>query len=155
MLAVIGDGLIYTFDIGTPTGKWIGYQIIAGFGPDLAIQTPVIVDQSISSRADVGVAMSNVLLTKDFLAIFQFASGLFGTSCAQSIFNNGLIKSLPRLAPGASPDMVLGVGAYDTRGVFSGDQAHGRLTVVYGWSQACLDYQCCFVLHHLSSGFLR
>ncbi|THC93732.1 hypothetical protein EYZ11_006772 [Aspergillus tanneri] len=120
MLAIIGGGLIYTFNIGTPTGKWIGYQIIAGFGLGLAIQTPVIVAQSTTAQPDVGMAMSNVLF-------FQFVGGSFGTSCAQAIFNNGLLKSLPRLAPDVSPESVQSTGAYDLRGVFSGDQLLGVL----------------------------
>ncbi|EAW11909.1 MDR family MFS transporter [Aspergillus clavatus NRRL 1] len=120
MLAIIGGGLIYTFDIGTPAGKWIGYQIIAGFGLGLAIQTPVIVAQSTTAQPDMGMAMSNVLF-------FQFVGGSFGTSCAQAIFNNGLLESLPRLAPDVSPQLVLSTGAYNLRGVFSGDQLLGVL----------------------------
>lgn len=30
--AVVGCGLIYTLDIGTSAGEWIGYQIIVGVG---------------------------------------------------------------------------------------------------------------------------
>jgi hypothetical protein len=36
-LATIGSGLIYTLDIGTGSGKWIGYQIIASVGLGLAL----------------------------------------------------------------------------------------------------------------------
>jgi hypothetical protein len=32
VLAVISSGLLYTLDIGSSSGKWIGYQVIGGFG---------------------------------------------------------------------------------------------------------------------------
>ncbi len=32
VLSTIGAGLIFTLDIGTGSGKWIGYQILAGVG---------------------------------------------------------------------------------------------------------------------------
>lgn len=31
-VATVGCGLIYTFNIGTPIEKWIGYQVLAGVG---------------------------------------------------------------------------------------------------------------------------
>lgn len=61
MVATIGNGLIYTFDIGTPPSKFIGYQVVAGVGVGLAIQVPVIVAQATSSRADTPIAISTVL----------------------------------------------------------------------------------------------
>jgi MFS transporter, DHA2 family, glioxin efflux transporter len=61
MLAAIGAGLIYTFDLDTPPSKFIGYQVVAGTGIGLAIQIPIIVAQATSSAADVSVAMSSML----------------------------------------------------------------------------------------------
>ena len=37
-LAAIGSGLLSTLHTNTSTGKWIGYQIIGGFGRGLAMQ---------------------------------------------------------------------------------------------------------------------
>jgi hypothetical protein len=61
MLSTIGGGLIYSFDIGTPASKFIGYQVVAGAGIGLAIQVPIIVAQATSSRADLSIAMSTML----------------------------------------------------------------------------------------------
>jgi MFS transporter, DHA2 family, glioxin efflux transporter len=61
MLATIGGGLIYTFDIGTPPSKFIAYQVVASIGVGLAIQIPIIVAQATSTRADVSIAMSTML----------------------------------------------------------------------------------------------
>jgi hypothetical protein len=32
VVMTISAGLLYTLDIGTPIGKWVGYQMLAGFG---------------------------------------------------------------------------------------------------------------------------
>ncbi|MCJ1396154.1 hypothetical protein MMC18_009043 [Xylographa bjoerkii] len=111
MLATIGGSLIYTFDIGTSIGKFIGYQVIAGAGIGIAIQVPVIVAQATSSRPDMAVSMSTVLF-------FQFLAGSIGVGAAQNIFDNRLIASLPTYAPTVSVADVLNVGAYDLPGAF-------------------------------------
>lgn len=38
ILLSVGSGLIATFSPSTPTGKWIGYQILYGVGRGLGIQ---------------------------------------------------------------------------------------------------------------------
>lgn len=35
---MIGVGLMTTFKVDTSSGKWIGYQVIAGFGRGLGMQ---------------------------------------------------------------------------------------------------------------------
>lgn len=66
MLATIGGGLIYTFDIGTLSSKFIGYQVVAGTGVGLAIKIPIIVAQATSTRADMSIAMSTMLCKSPF-----------------------------------------------------------------------------------------
>ncbi|KAJ6443725.1 Major facilitator superfamily transporter [Purpureocillium lavendulum] len=119
-LATIGSGLVYTLGIDSTKGQWIGYQIIAGIGTGLSMQPPVIIANAITPKQDNSMAMSDVLF-------FQFIGGTFGISMAQAIFNNGLIKSLPDLAPGVPVAEVLSVGAYDLKQVFSGDTLLGVL----------------------------
>jgi MFS transporter, DHA2 family, glioxin efflux transporter len=151
MLATIGGGLIYTFDIDTPSSKFIGYQVIAGTGIGLAIQIPIIVAQATSTRADVSIAMSTMLCKSalsgtvfafaviswphrillvqngNVITVFQFVAGAIGVSSAQSIFNNRLITSLPAYAPDVTAEQVLAVGAYDLRGAFTDSQLPGVL----------------------------
>ncbi len=45
-LATIAAGLLYTVDIGTESGKWIGYQILAGLGYGVSFQIPMITVQA-------------------------------------------------------------------------------------------------------------
>lgn len=66
MLATIGGGLIYTFDVGTPSSKFIGFQVVAGTGIGLVIQIPIIVAQATSTRSDVSIAMSTMLCKSAF-----------------------------------------------------------------------------------------
>ena len=60
-VAAIGVGLLYTLDIGTSTGKWIGYQIIAGVGYGFAFQVPMIVGQASSSPEDLSSVTAIIL----------------------------------------------------------------------------------------------
>ncbi|KAK1657130.1 hypothetical protein BDP55DRAFT_699178 [Colletotrichum godetiae] len=80
----------------------------------------VIIANAITPNQDNSTAMSDVLF-------FQFIGGTFGIGMAQAIFNNGLISSLPELAPMVSPAEVLGIGVYDSKNVLSGDALTGVL----------------------------
>lgn len=62
-LACIGSGLLYMLEVDTSTGKWIGYQIIAGFGWGLAFQIPMIAVQGSVDPKDLASA-TGVLLCK-------------------------------------------------------------------------------------------
>jgi hypothetical protein len=53
VLVTIAAGLLYTLDIGTSTGKWVGYQLLAGFGYGLALQVPVVVAQAFAKPSDI------------------------------------------------------------------------------------------------------
>ncbi len=41
-VATVAAGLLYTLDIGTGAGKWIGFQILGGFAFGVAFQIPMI-----------------------------------------------------------------------------------------------------------------
>lgn len=119
-LAAIGAGLIYMLGIDSTNAQWIGFQIVAGVGTGLSMQPPVIIANAITPKEDNSMAMSDVLF-------FQFIGGTFGIGIAQAIFNNGLIRSIPNLAPGVTTIEVLNVGAYDLQNVFSGETLRGVL----------------------------
>ncbi|KAJ6071007.1 Major facilitator superfamily domain general substrate transporter [Penicillium canescens] len=50
VIVTIAAGLLYTLDVRTSTGRWVGYQILAGFGYGLALQVPVVVARLICRR---------------------------------------------------------------------------------------------------------
>ena len=53
IVATIGTGLIYTLDIGSPSGQWIGYQALAGIGVGLSIQVPIIANQAFVTMTEI------------------------------------------------------------------------------------------------------
>lgn len=60
-IATIATGLIYTLDIGSSNGKWIGYQILAGLGYGAAFQIPIIIGQATASPEDLAEVTAIIL----------------------------------------------------------------------------------------------
>lgn len=61
LIATIAAGLLYTLDIGTGTGKRIGYQILASFGYGLAFQVPIIATQGTADPSDLASVTAIIL----------------------------------------------------------------------------------------------
>ena len=120
ILATVGAGLIYSLDIGSSVGRYIGYQIIFGTGLGIAIQVPVIAAQALSDISDIALVTASILF-------FQLSSGAFSVSAAQSIFNNELVKKLATLATGVNPSRVIQAGPTGITENFTKDQVTGIL----------------------------
>jgi MFS family permease len=60
VLGTVGCGLFYTFDIGTSTGKWIGYQILVGFSAGWTFQIAMSNAQVHASPEDMSQATAIV-----------------------------------------------------------------------------------------------
>lgn len=60
-IAIIASGLLYTLDIDTSTGKWIGYQILGGVGWGIAFQVPIIVGQGNAKPRDISSVTAMIL----------------------------------------------------------------------------------------------
>ena len=60
-IATIAAGLLYTLNIKTATGKWVGYQILGGFGWGLSFMTPVTTTQAMVDPSDIPSATAIVL----------------------------------------------------------------------------------------------
>ncbi|KAL4881202.1 MFS general substrate transporter [Aspergillus karnatakaensis] len=118
-IATVGTGLIYSWDIDTPTGKWIGYQILTAFGFVIPYLVPMNIAQAYTDAKD----MSTVTAT---LFLFQTLGGAFCISAAQSAFVNTMIKELATSAPDVNPMLVIATGATQIRDVFP-DQLDGIL----------------------------
>ena len=72
VIATIAAGLLYTLEIGTKSGKWIGYQILAGAGYGLAFQVPIIMCQGTSDASDLA-SVTAIILCK-FSFVFSHTS---------------------------------------------------------------------------------
>ena len=120
ILSTIGDGLLYTLDIGSTSGQWIGYQALAGIGIGLAIQAPIIAGQASVEMSDISSVTASILF-------FQTIGGAIWVQAGQSAFTNTLQQRLPEFAPGVDPAVVLATGASELAHVFQGDALLGVL----------------------------
>ncbi|CAK7266677.1 hypothetical protein SEPCBS119000_002151 [Sporothrix epigloea] len=119
-IAVVGAGLLYTLDIGTGHSKWIGYQVLAGFGYGFTFQIPIIYGQATSKPEDLAP-------TTALIMFFQTIGGAFMLSAAQSAFVNHMLVELPKKAPLVNPLQVVSTGATDLWSTFAPDVLPGVL----------------------------
>lgn len=104
----VGAGMLYTLKVNSSAGKWIGYQLLSGFGAGSGVQIPFIAVQVVLNNKDMA--------TGNALAIFfNSLGGAISISVAQNIFSNGLSANLPKYAPEVSAAGVINAGATHLR----------------------------------------
>ncbi|RGP80176.1 hypothetical protein FLONG3_1710 [Fusarium longipes] len=118
-IATIGAGLLYLLDIDTSTGKWIGYQIVAGVGWGLAFQIPMIAVQGTVDPKDLASATG-------ILLFFQGLGGAYIVSGGQAAFVNQMLLDITEKAPHIDKGQLILTGATALRETFSGE----TLTIV-------------------------
>ncbi|QSZ33512.1 hypothetical protein DSL72_005080 [Monilinia vaccinii-corymbosi] len=99
----IGAGLLITLQVDTENGKWIGYQILYGFGMGLCSQGPNIAAQTVLPTEDVSIG----------IALMFFATLLGAAvfvSVGQNVLDNQLVHRLSGL-PGFEPSLITEGGA--------------------------------------------
>ncbi|KAI1375602.1 major facilitator superfamily domain-containing protein [Hypoxylon crocopeplum] len=119
-IAIVGSSLLYTLDIGTGTGNWIGYQIIGALGWGAGFQIPMIISQGFAKPEDIPSITAIVLF-------FLNVGGGLLINAAQSAFVNRIIAVIPSSAPEVNPALVIITGTTEIRSVFSEDQIPGIL----------------------------
>ncbi|ORY56621.1 major facilitator superfamily domain-containing protein [Pseudomassariella vexata] len=124
-IGMVGSGLLFTLDIGTSSGKWIGYQVVAGAGFGTGLQIPIIIGQASVDPSDLS-SVTAILL------FFQTIGGAFFVSAAQVAFANGLIQRVQITAPAVSPSDLLATGVTMIREVFSADLPGVLLAYMHG-----------------------
>lgn len=134
ILCTISGGLIFTFDIGTSMGKWVGYQLIYGLAIGLGFQMGITIAQANAPLEEASSVTAIIMCKLDHQSseyiswlinktlVFQTIGGAFSISSAQSGFVNRLTSELARIAPEINPQMVVGTGATQIRRVFPADQ---------------------------------
>lgn len=111
----IGAGLVYTFNINTSEGMWIGYQILVGFGVGLGMQQGALAAQTVLKKEDVPIGVT-------LMMFMQQLGGAIFVSVGQNVFSNKLVQGITRLLPNVSPQLIVNTGATDLRRIFSGDE---------------------------------
>ncbi|POS77905.1 major facilitator superfamily transporter [Diaporthe helianthi] len=102
-LLSIGAGLLTTLQVSTGQGKWVGYQVIYGFGMGLTFQAPNLAAQTVLPNHDVPIGTSLMFFS-------QLLGGSIFISVGQNVLNNELVKHLSGVA-GFDPASILDAGA--------------------------------------------
>ncbi|EED16793.1 conserved hypothetical protein [Talaromyces stipitatus ATCC 10500] len=90
-LAAVGSGLLTTLGVKTSAGKWVGYQLLYGFGLGACFQTPNMAAQTVLPRNEVSIGASLML----------FGQTLFGAilvSIDQNVLDGQLANRLAGIA---------------------------------------------------------
>ncbi|RFU31913.1 hypothetical protein B7463_g4407, partial [Scytalidium lignicola] len=142
----IGAGLITTFQINTQHPKWIGYEVVYGFGLGLGMQQAAMAAQTCLSKDDV---MTGV-------ALMFFGQGLGGSiivSIAQTVFTHSLSSKLSGFQ-GLDTKVIVNTGATQLRSLVP-PQYLGQVLVAYNGAlqdsfKVSLACACCTVLGGLT-----
>jgi hypothetical protein len=136
VLATISTGLMYTFDIGTGVGKWIGYQILYGIAVGLGFQMGINIAQANANMEEISSVTATIFCKPNTVPsersqlttwplVFQTTGGAFAISAAQSGFVNRMLTTLAKTASSVNPQMVIGTGATQIRHAFAADEVPG------------------------------
>ena len=120
----IGAGLIITWTPDTMHARWIGYQVVFGFGLGMGMQQGSLAAQAVLSRKDAPIGIS-------LLMFGQQLGGAVFVSVGESVFTNQLVKGLKNVA-GISPAVVVNTGATDLRHVVDSSNLRGVLVAYNG-----------------------
>jgi hypothetical protein len=66
VITTAATGLLYTLDTDSSMGKWIGYQVFAGFGWGFSFQIPITVAQATATADDLAMITATILCKGDF-----------------------------------------------------------------------------------------
>lgn len=123
IIAVIGCGLITTFDLETSTAKWVGCQIIAAAGVGLAVQQGFIAVQATQLKEAIPIGTALILF-------FQSLSGAVFVSVGSSLLRNKLLSGLSQAKlPGVDIKAILAAGATDVRHLVPASQLVPMLNI--------------------------
>ena len=113
-----GAGLFTTFTDTTGHAKWIGYQVIFGFGSGMGFQQPIIAAQTVLKLTDIPIGTATLLF-------IQLLGGAIFVSVGNNIFNTRLVKNLLRDVPNVNPQAIIAAGATNLRRVTTPQDFHG------------------------------
>ncbi|GME34335.1 mfs aflatoxin efflux [Neofusicoccum parvum] len=102
-IMAVGAGLLTTLQVDTSEAKWIGYQILYGFGMGLCFQAPNLAAQTVLPTKDVPVGTSLMFFS-------QLLGAAIFVSVGENVLDNQLVRRLSGL-PGFDPTLVTDGGA--------------------------------------------
>lgn len=99
----VGAGLLTTLQVSTGEGKWIGYQVLYGFGMGLCFQTPNLATQTVLPKSDVPMGLA-------LMFFGQLLGAAVFVSVGENVLDNQLLQKLSGI-PGFSNSLVTSGGA--------------------------------------------
>ncbi|KAI0435857.1 MFS general substrate transporter [Xylaria telfairii] len=123
VFASVGAGLMTTFTVNISTGKWIGYQILYGFGVGLGRQQALVAVQAVLPRQEAPTGTAIVLFAQ------MFGGALF-VSVAQNLFTNHLVSGLAGI-PGVNVIEITSAGATDITKLITDPTTLHRVQIAY------------------------
>lgn len=105
VVSSVGAGMITTLDPGSGHAKWIGYQVLYGFGLGFGMQTSGLAAQAVLPREDVSIGTAIMFFSQ------QLGGAIF-VSVGQNVFINSLVSRLSSI-PGLSAMSIVDTGATD------------------------------------------
>ncbi|KAH7002506.1 putative MFS transporter [Ilyonectria destructans] len=121
LLMTAGAALLYTMDVDSSQARYIGPQVLFGFGLGLGNQIPMTAVQGFSKP-------ENVANSTGIMLMCQSISGAYFITVAQSLFANRMLQTLSATAPNIDTVKLINTGASEIQHVFEG----GDLAAVLG-----------------------
>ncbi|TGJ87914.1 hypothetical protein E0Z10_g800 [Xylaria hypoxylon] len=118
-ICTIGGGLLTTLQLDTGMPKWVGYQVLYGFGQGLCFQAPNLAAQTVLPKAEVSIGASLMFFS-------QILGGAIFISVGQNVLNNQLLQRLAGV-PGFSPALIQSGGATSLINSFGPENRHDVL----------------------------
>ena len=101
MITTVAVGLLYTFDIGTPMSKWVGYQFFTGAAMAFAIMHGLSVVQAYVGNEDIAAVTANLMcMFMSLLLYYSQADALLEQFSKQSAEHSALRQANPPLSTG-------------------------------------------------------
>jgi hypothetical protein len=110
VLTSIGAGLLTTLDLDTSSPKWIGYQVICGFGIGMGLQLPLIAVQTVLDMSEIPIATALVIFMQ------LFGAAIF-VSVGESVLTNKLVYYISHVVPGVDTVAIASSGATNIKNV--------------------------------------
>ncbi|KAH8668288.1 major facilitator superfamily domain-containing protein [Tricladium varicosporioides] len=107
ILTSIGAGLLTMLKVDTPSPKWIGFQILYGYGLGLGMQQAGMAAQTCLKQKDVMTGVS-------LMFFFQGLGGALFVCVGQLVFTQSLVSNLSKVA-NLNAAQIVGAGATELR----------------------------------------
>ncbi|KID65307.1 efflux pump, partial [Metarhizium hybridum] len=120
VLLAVGSGLYSLLQPGSPTGYWVGFQILAGIGSGLSMQLAIITVQAAVGGEQLATGMALVIFAQ------SLGPAIVLTLC-NVIFVSSLASQLQDNAPLENAQAVIRAGATGFRTIVQSDNLHGVL----------------------------